>query len=265
MTPAIKTANIKKVSHVQQKPHHVEYGVHLVPSPYFRWKGILDRAGAALMLIAALPVIAALMLLVKLSSPGPAIFRQKRVGKNGRCFWILKLRTMRADAEHGSGAVWSQKGDPRVTLLGRVLRKLHLDELPQLINVLRGEMSLIGPRPERPEFVPALAERIPGYLDRLAVLPGVTGLAQVNLPADSDLHGVRKKLALDLEYVHEANFWLDIRILICTAGRMIRFPLRRILGLRRELRLPEIVLDASILAEGAGTVGIDGAFGTPRN
>src|SRR5205823_316253 len=112
---------------------------------------------------------------------------------------------------------WSIPGDPRVTLIGQVLRRTHLDELPQLLNVLRGDMSLIGPRPERPEFLPELEAAFPRYRDRLAVRPGVTGLAQVQLPADSDLDSVREKLRHDLYYIQHLGPWLDLRILICTA------------------------------------------------
>ena len=148
-------------------------------SSYFRWKAWFDRLFAAVFLVPALPVIGALFLLVRLTSAGPGIYRQRRVGQHGRTFVMYKLRTMRCNAEAGTGAVWSSAGDPRATRLGRALRYLHLDELPQLVNVLRGEMSLVGPRPERPEFVHHLADRIPGYLDRLAVPPGLTGLAQL--------------------------------------------------------------------------------------
>jgi hypothetical protein len=116
--------------------------------------------------------------------------------------------------------VWARTRDPRVTLVGRILRKLHLDELPQLFNILKGEMSLVGPRPERPEFVQMLARKIPGYSNRLLVLPGVTGLAQVNLPPDTDLDSVRRKLVLDLEYVRRASLPMDLALMIGTAARM---------------------------------------------
>ena len=144
------------------------------------------------------------MLLVRLTSRGPGIYKQARVGKDGRKFMMYKIRTMRQDAEAASGPMWTQAHDPRVTFLGRVLRKLHLDELPQLFNVLKGEMSLVGPRPERPEFVRVLAEAIPGYRNRLAVRPGVTGLAQVNLPPDTDIASVRAQAGAGLR-VHRAR------------------------------------------------------------
>jgi lipopolysaccharide/colanic/teichoic acid biosynthesis glycosyltransferase len=131
---------------------------------YFRWQRALDLALAALLLIPSLPIIGLLVVLVRATSRGPGIYRQIRVGKHGRTFWMYKIRSMRQDAEAGTGAVWAQQRDPRVTPIGRVLRKLHLDEVPQVFNVLQGEMSFIGPRPERPEFVHVLAKQIPDYL-----------------------------------------------------------------------------------------------------
>lgn len=194
----------------------------IAPSAYFRWKGILGWVVALLLMIPAVPLIGLLILLVRLSSHGSGIFRQARVGMGGRQFTMYKIRTMRQDAESESGPTWSPCGDSRVTFLGGALRKFHLDELPQLLNVLRGEMTLIGPRPERPEFVAALASAVPGYLKRLAVAPGVTGLAQLNLPADTDLETVRRKVSLDVEYIQTATFWLDVRIFICTLLRILK-------------------------------------------
>ncbi len=206
------------------------------------WKIVLDHSAAFLLLLAGLPLIGLLILLVRLTSRGPAIYRQVRVGKSGRTFTMYKLRSMRLDAEAGTGPVWAGTGaDSRVTRLGYWLRRLHLDELPQLINVLKGEMSLVGPRPERPEFVAVLAEKIPGYLDRITILPGITGLAQVNLPPDTDLDSVRRKLVLDREYVGSASLSLDVRIVLCTMLRV--FGLRggrsvQLLNLYRTVVLP---------------------------
>jgi lipopolysaccharide/colanic/teichoic acid biosynthesis glycosyltransferase len=211
-------------------------------SSFFRRKEILDRVLGTLLLLPALPVIGLLVLIVRLNSRGPGVFRQSRVGKEGRTFTMYKLRSMRLDAEATTGPAWSPtSGDPRVTRLGYWLRRLHLDELPQLFNVARGEMSLVGPRPERPEFVEVLAEQLPGYLNRLMVQPGITGLAQINLPPDTDLDSVRRKLVLDCEYVRTACLGLDIRILACTALRMcwIKGPrVTRALGLERLVHLP---------------------------
>lgn len=199
-----------------------QFGISPPRNSYFRWKQRWDPVIALMLLVPAFPLIVLLRVLVRLTSPGaPALFRQVRAGRMGATFTMYKIRTMRPNAESRTGAVWSSQNDPRHTWLGRWLRKLHLDELPQLLNVLRGEMSLIGPRPERPEFVRVLVEQIPGYLDRLAVSPGITGLAQINLPPDSNLDSVRRKQRLDLEYVRTASLFLDLRMLLCTALRLV--------------------------------------------
>ena len=193
---------------------------------YVPCKTAIDFVAAAVLLVPAAPLIALAALLVKLSSRGPAFYTQTRVGRNGRLFTIYKVRTMLHRCESLTGPRWSVPGDPRVTAVGHFLRVTHLDELPQLLNVLRGEMSLIGPRPERPEFVPELEAALPSYRDRLAVLPGVTGLAQVQLPADTDLDSVRKKLAYDLYYMRNLSPTLDLRILLCTALYAVGIPFR---------------------------------------
>jgi lipopolysaccharide/colanic/teichoic acid biosynthesis glycosyltransferase len=218
-----KANNVSGWTEPPSKPH-ISMSSGLRPKRYFRWKESMERMIAALLLIPGLPMIALFWTLVRLCSHGPGIYRQERVGKNAQPFIMYKLRTMRIDAEQGRGAVWSTANDPRVTRLGRILRKLHLDELPQLFNVVKGEMSLIGPRPERPEIVVNLAKQIPGYLDRLVVLPGVTGLAQINLPPDTTLDDVRRKLVLDKEYIEEAGLWFDLRILMSTLVRMLGLP-----------------------------------------
>jgi len=177
------------------------------------------------------------MVAIRLTSRGPGIFCQLRVGLHGKPFTMYKLRTMYNDAEAKTGPVWAGCKDPRITPLGRLLRFLHIDEFPQLLNVIKGEMSLIGPRPERPEFVRELAAQIPGYLDRLSVMPGITGLSQVNLPPDVSLDCVCRKLALDVEYIEEGNLSMDLRIYLCTMLRL--FGLRgrlvtKLLGLNGE-------------------------------
>ncbi len=187
---------------------------------YFDKKNRRERVLGALLLIPATPVICVCWLLVRITSRGPGLFRQTRVGYLGEEFQVLKLRTMRIDAE-ANGPQWSNARDPRVTPLGRLYRKLHLDELPQLFNVVRGEMVLTGPRPERPEFVHLLSKEIPNYEERLSVKPGITGLAQVNLPPDSDLQSVEKKQKLDLHYIKTATFWLDQRLLASTVFRVL--------------------------------------------
>jgi lipopolysaccharide/colanic/teichoic acid biosynthesis glycosyltransferase len=177
----------------------------------------LDFLMALLLFVVSLPVVLVTSALVKLTSPGPAIYRQLRVGRHGRAFVIYKIRTMAHDCERLTGPTWSSAGDPRVTALGRLLRRTHLDELPQLWNVLRGEMSLVGPRPERPEIAAQLERAIPLYRARERVRPGVTGLAQVQLPPDTDLASVRRKLACDLYYIRDVSLWLDLRIVLSTA------------------------------------------------
>ncbi|MGH7171797.1 MAG: sugar transferase, partial [Gemmataceae bacterium] len=191
---------------------------------YLGCKPVADFILAALLTVPAVPLIALASLLVKLTSRGPALYTQSRVGEDGRLFTIWKIRSMIHNCESLTGPRWSMPGDPRVTRLGAFLRASHVDELPQLLNVLRGEMSLIGPRPERPEFVPELERELPGYWQRLTVRPGVTGLAQVQLPPDSDLTSVRRKLAHDLYYIRHLNPWLDMRLLLCTAVHALGLP-----------------------------------------
>jgi lipopolysaccharide/colanic/teichoic acid biosynthesis glycosyltransferase len=184
---------------------------------YVRCKAAFDFVAAALLAIPAVPLVAVIAVLVKLTSRGPAFYTQARVGKDGRLFTIYKVRTMIDKCESLTGPRWSMPGDPRVTPIGWLLRTTHLDELPQLLNVLRGDMSLIGPRPERPEFVPELERVLPAYQQRLLIRPGVTGLAQVQLPADTDLESVQRKLAYDLFYIEHLSPWLDVRLLVATA------------------------------------------------
>jgi lipopolysaccharide/colanic/teichoic acid biosynthesis glycosyltransferase len=197
-----------------------ESGSQKLPS-HHESKLWVDRLVAGVLLIPLAPLIALLVVLVKSTSRGPGIYAQRRLGKGQQPYVMYKLRSMRNDAEQGTGAAWCQHGDPRITRLGRILRKLHLDELPQLWNVLRGDMALVGPRPERPEFVEVLRKAVEGYDRRMDVLPGITGLAQINLPADSNVESVRRKLVLDCDYINEASWSLDLRILACTALRVV--------------------------------------------
>jgi len=168
---------------------------------------------------AILPLVALLNLL---GNRGPLFYRQVRVGQAGRLFEVYKLRTMVTDAEKETGAVWARAGDPRVTPVGRLLRRARVDELPQVLNVLRGEMSLIGPRPERPEFVDALAREIPFYRARHAVRPGLTGWAQVRYGYGSSVEDARIKLEYDLYYVRHAGFYLDALIWLKTLAVVLR-------------------------------------------
>lgn len=196
------------------------------PDWYRAGKRLGDLGLALALLVLSAPVLLLAALLIKVTSRGPAVYSQTRVGENGRPFTIYKLRTMIHNCESLTGARWAIPGDPRITPLGQFLRTCHIDELPQLWNVLRGDMSLVGPRPERPEFIPALERSIPGYAQRLYVRPGITGLAQVQLPPDTDLDSVRRKLACDLFYVREVSAWLDFRILLCTATKVFGIPFR---------------------------------------
>lgn len=193
-----------------------------------------DIVVGGILLLAAIPVIAIAIIVVRLTSHGPAIYSQVRLGRFGKPFLIYKVRSMTHDCERGTGAQWSSKGDVRVTAVGRVLRITHVDELPQLFNILCGQMSLIGPRPERPEFVTALQSKLPHYHERLAVRPGLTGLAQVQLPPDSDLDSVRRKIRYDLRYVATGNLWMDCRLLVATIIHVVGLPYsvsRLLLGL----------------------------------
>ncbi len=181
-------------------------------------KRALDLLGATVLLAVLGPVTLLFAALIKLTSDGPAFFKQVRVGKDGKLFKIIKLRTMKTNAEKATGPVWARKRDSRITRLGRFLRNTHIDEFPQLINVLRGEMSLVGPRPERPFFVNRFRREIPNYEQRLTVKPGITGLAQVRYKYDESLADVRNKLTYDLVYVKRMSWTMDARILLWTFG-----------------------------------------------
>ncbi len=181
-------------------------------------KRLTEMALAALVLVLFAPVLPVLALLIKLDSPGPVFYTQQRVGRAGRPFRLVKLRSMVADAEKDGRAQWAQQGDARVTRVGRSLRKSRLDEVPQLLNVLKGDMSLIGPRPERPEFVAQLEEQIPFYRTRLAVRPGLAGWAQVNYPYANSVEDALVKLQYDLYYIKHQSLYLDLIIVLKTVG-----------------------------------------------
>lgn len=186
-------------------------------------KRSFDVVASGILLIPAAPVIALFALLVKLDSKGPAFFRQVRVGHYGANFTIVKLRSMKLDAEAPGEAVWAEKDDPRITRVGRIIRKLRIDELPQAWMVLKGEMSFVGPRPERPEFVADLATKMPYYAERHVVKPGITGWAQINFPYGASLDDARQKLEYDLYYAKNYTPFLDILILLQTV-RVLLWP-----------------------------------------
>jgi exopolysaccharide biosynthesis polyprenyl glycosylphosphotransferase len=183
-------------------------------------KRLLDITVSLLVLLIGLPFWLFIALLIKLTSKGPVLYVQDRVGKNGRIFSIYKFRSMHQNAEQG-GPRWADKDDPRVTPVGRVLRKMHLDEIPQFLNILEGNMSLVGPRPERPFFVEQFIKEIPLYRRRLNVRPGLTGWAQVKHKYDATMEDVRAKLRFDLFYIENMSLRMDIKILIHTFFRMI--------------------------------------------
>jgi exopolysaccharide biosynthesis polyprenyl glycosylphosphotransferase len=204
---------------------------HHVP-PFRLWwrlvlKQFVDMVGALTGLIVTAPLMALIALAIKLDSKGPVFYSQERVGRFGEIFHIFKFRTMVVEAE-AEGPVWaSAHGDPRLTRVGAVLRRTHLDELPQLFNVLKGDMSLVGPRPERPCFVEELDQQIPGYDERLLLKPGMTGLAQIHYRYDQTIADVKRKLRFDLLYTKRMCLMLDARILAWTVlvvvtGRGIR-------------------------------------------
>ncbi|MDR2171301.1 MAG: sugar transferase [Planctomycetaceae bacterium] len=197
-------------------------------SNYYKIKWYVDVIIIVLTLWFIVPITLISMLLVRLTSRGPIFYTQIRCGLNGKPFKMIKIRSMIVDAEQGGKPKWSNGNDPRITTIGRIMRKLHIDEFPQIINVLRGEMTVIGPRPERPEFVEKLKLKIPGYEYRMCVLPGMTGYAQVNWKADNGIEDVQRKLILDLEYIEDVTPWFDFRILLAT----INFP-RKLCGIHQ--------------------------------
>ncbi len=217
-------------------------------------------------------------LLIKLDSPGPILYSQARVGLNrrkgdrrlgqralaadrredpayGKPFPIYKFRSMRTDAEK-NGAKWCQVGDTRITRLGRILRQTHLDELPQLFNILMGDMSIVGPRPERPEFILKLAQEIPHYHKRLHMKPGLTGLAQVRHRSDLDLRDVKKKVRYDLVYHRNASLLTNVKIILATVPLAMGVPVektKRLFRLRPVNRFVHAIAGFTILIAGAIT------------
>lgn len=181
-------------------------------------KRVMDIVLSLTGILLAFPILLIAAIFIKMDSPGPIVYSQKRVGKKGKIFTIYKLRSMRQDAEKGVGAVWAQKNDPRVTLIGKMLRKSRVDEIPQLFNVLQGDMSIVGPRPERPEMVRNLKSLICDYEKRLLVKPGITGLAQVVHKYDESIADVKKKVKYDLLYIRKKCLWTDLSIMAQTFG-----------------------------------------------
>ncbi len=180
----------------------------------FGFRRIFDFVFALILIVLLLPFFALVALAIRLESPGTIFYSQQRVGKNGKIFSVYKFRSMVQDAEKLSGPVWAQKEDPRITKVGRFMRKTRIDELPQLMNILKGDMSFIGPRPERPFFVESFKKQIPMYTKRLKVKPGVTGLAQVTVGYDETLEDVKEKIRCDIEYIeHADSIKMNLKIL----------------------------------------------------
>ncbi|QNQ10086.1 TIGR03013 family XrtA/PEP-CTERM system glycosyltransferase [Sphingomonas alpina] len=187
------------------------------------FKRLFDIAASALLLTLTAPVILLTAIAIKLESKGPAFYRQRRVGLYSVGFDCIKLRSMRQDAEIGGQAVWAEKDDPRITRIGRFIRKVRIDELPQTWSVLKGEMSFVGPRPERPQFVDDLEQQLPYYAERHMVKPGITGWAQINYPYGASIEDSRQKLEYDLYYAKNYSPFLDILILLQTI-RVVLWP-----------------------------------------
>ena len=178
-------------------------------------KGIIDSCLSLLSLLISVPIIIATAIAIKLDSNGPILYRQKRVGHNGKIFELIKFRSMSVDAEK-DGAEWAQENDKRVTRVGKFIRRWRIDEIPQMWNVLKGEMSFIGPRPERLEFVEILQRETPSYALRHSVRPGITGWAQVNYPYGASKEDALEKLQYDLFYIKNLSIFLDMHILLKT-------------------------------------------------
>jgi sugar transferase (PEP-CTERM system associated) len=204
------------------RPSQLIFSGELGPRPgWLVIQNVLNFSVAIVGVLVTLPIMALVALAVRTTSRGPVLYRQTRVGKDGAVFKVYKFRSMRVDAEAKTGAVWAAKDDPRITPVGKWLRRLRLDELPQFVNVLRGEMSLVGPRPERPEFVKTLSEQIPYYRQRHCVRPGITGWAQINYKYGATLEDTVTKLEYDLYYIKHISPSLDAYIIFHTLKTML--------------------------------------------
>jgi sugar transferase (PEP-CTERM system associated) len=211
-----------RVSTRDLRPSQLIFSTELGPRPgSVTLQSLYSYAIALVAVIITLPIMLIVALIVKFTSSGPVLFRQIRTGYNGAPFQVFKFRSMRQDAELKTGAVWATKDDPRITHVGKWLRKLRLDELPQLFNVLRGEMSIVGPRPERPEFVAVLQEKIAYYRQRHCVKPGITGWAQINHKYGDTIEDTIMKLEYDLYYIKNLSLSLDLYIVFHTVKTML--------------------------------------------
>ena len=184
-------------------------------------KRFIDLILSILFFVTGLPFYIIFGLLIKLDSKGPVLFKQIRAGLQNSSFLLYKFRSMGFHAEADTGPIWTAQNDPRITKVGQFLRRFRFDEFPQLLNVLKGEMSLVGPRPERPFFVEKLKQEYPFYMRRLKVRPGITGWAQIKHPYDEQLEDVREKLRYDFYYIENVSLWLDLKIIIRTVRVML--------------------------------------------
>lgn len=209
----LKRVAIKRVTYLQSV---VEMSRPSYSAAYCFMKRGLDLGIGVFGLLCASPLFLLIALAIKLDSRGPVFYRQARLGKDGRMFWILKFRTMIQDAEKWTGPVWTSQGDPRITKVGALLRVTKLDELPQFLNLIVGHMSLVGPRPERPEFTDQFIKIIPAFQKRLLVKPGITGIAQLRNGADDSAGSVYRKLRYDITYIKKASFMADVRLILET-------------------------------------------------
>ncbi len=204
------------------RPSQLIYSGELGPRrQMLAYQELFNMVFASVSVVVSLPVMLLTAIAVRLSSAGPVLYRQVRTGLDGKPFTLYKFRSMYVNAEAETGAVWATRDDPRVTRVGRIIRKLRLDELPQLFNVLKGEMSIVGPRPERPEFVQALSEQIPYYRQRNCVRPGITGWAQINYKYGDTLEDTITKLEYDLFYIKNLSFRLDTYVIFHTVKAML--------------------------------------------
>lgn len=199
----------------------VSVAVGVARANYYGFKRIYDCFVSGLALIILSPLFLIIGILIKMDSQGSVFFKQERLGQYGKLFNMWKFRTMRNNAELETGPVWAEDNDPRITRIGQFLRKSHLDELPQLLNVFVGDMSLIGPRPERPEFTQTIGNHVPDFAQRLRIRPGITGLAQVRYQYGASLKDAARKLKYDLLYIRRMCWLLDFQIIVWTLGRVL--------------------------------------------
>ncbi|HIA30670.1 MAG TPA: lipid carrier--UDP-N-acetylgalactosaminyltransferase [Candidatus Marinimicrobia bacterium] len=213
-----KPNNPIKITSAQKTLTSPSYSTSFILKHFYarKVKVISDVVFAIVLLIIGLPLWFFIACVIKLDSKGPVFFKQVRLGKNNEKYTLIKFRTMIENAEIETGPVWTDKKDPRITFVGKWLRRFYLDEVPQLFNVLKGEMSIIGPRPERPYFAEQLVKKYPSYLDRLSVKPGLTGWAQINQSYDISIEDVGQKLKYDFYYIENLNFIFDLQIMIKT-------------------------------------------------